>query len=305
MTTALCGICQAPCQDPTAYLCRDHQRGLARAIATIADLAGDATAVIARQVRTGPATAGSSAGAPPPLPVDLAAARTAWAVGNTLTTWARHVSETRGMLIPAPERVVGPLCPGGWWCKHHTCQTIAWRGLQPVGRTVALWLAGHVRWLAYRPEAAEAYADLDDAALSLKRVVFGPRAKAYYGRCWEPDPKLPTGQCEGELYADPKAALVTCPDCGLEYDTETRRTWLLGRLRERRAGAADAARALAAFGVQVDGRAVTSAMIRNWADRGRLAADGNHAYLIAEVIAVAGQIDAAKTRHTQSERISA
>ena len=122
MTLPECARCGHPVADmayvcspctvglTTALLGNDHRLG---AIALLDEL----PVTIARLDRLG--EAGHSSGETP-LPFDWDASDAAWAVQNTITTWARHCAEERGLAVTA----------------------------EP-----ALWLAGQLEWLRHRPEA--------------------------------------------------------------------------------------------------------------------------------------------------------
>lgn len=83
-----------------------------------------------------------------PFSWDAAAARDA--VVNTLTTWARHCAETRGIEVEG---------------------------------TAAMWLIGQLDWLRHRQEGPEAYDELHWTIGLLRRTVDVPPEREYAGRC--------------------------------------------------------------------------------------------------------------------------
>jgi len=246
--TATCDLCGRP-MGGQAYICARCAEVLDGALTQIASLAGDVVDEIARLARHGE-RGGRAQGHP--LPVDLAAVQRASEVANTVSTWARHVAETRGLEVDGP-------------------------GLGEV----AGWLAGHVEWLSHQPEAPEAHRDLTEAAGQLRRLVDGPTPRWYAGPCGA---ALDAGPCETDLYASPGARTVRCPGCGAQHDAADRKEWLLDVARNHLAHAELIARAVTALG-----RECTSSMIRNYADRGRLVAhgtmaSGSPAYRVGDVL---------------------
>jgi hypothetical protein len=84
------------------------------------------------------------------MPFSWDAADAAWGIWNTITTWARHCAEERGLTITG---------------------------------TVASWLIGQVEWLRHRPEAPQAFDELHDAIRRLRRVVDQPPPRMFAGHC--------------------------------------------------------------------------------------------------------------------------
>jgi hypothetical protein len=181
---------------------------------------------------------GGPSSAETPLPFAWDASDAAWAIHNTLATWARHVSESRGHPLLA-------------------------------GRTsgVAVWLWRHVDWLRMRPEAEEAFDELHACTRLLQRTVDAHLEKWYAGRCGADtldDEGLLT-ECSKDLYAPSGAEWVTCTDCGASFSAEDRKADLLDQVQDHLAIAEEIARALHAWGWPV-----TSAQIRGYAFRNRL-----------------------------------
>lgn len=203
-TEAQCDLCDRPAG--TAYVCSICSTRVVRQLRQLADIAPELQTTIARQGRSG----GGSGGDRHPLPVDLGAAETAWAVTNTVTTWARHVAETRGE----------PLL------------TYDLAG-------AAAWLAGQMEWLRCQPEASEALDELADACALAVRVVDRRADRWYAGPCV---------LCAEDLYALPGAATIRCPRCQAKHDAQERREQLLVAAQDRLVHAELIGRALIALG---------------------------------------------------------
>lgn len=268
-------ICACGCGRPVAdgYARHDCARRLAQTLTVAAGHAEDAWDVIARQARVG--TAGGArrlepepppapedlrrnpvtafgwqasverpiAGAlrPEPTPVDLGASDRYAAVGNTMTTWARHVAEERND------------------------RPMAHAGANPIAHA-ARYLAVHADHMRGQPWAGEAFDELERACRQLERLVDRPADKELVGVC----------DCGKVLYAAHGRRFVTCPvaTCQLQWEVENSRDILRDALRERLFTASECAR-LAAFWHERTQPQIR-ALITTWTrpDRHRLEARG-------------------------------
>lgn len=258
-----CDRCGRPVIDQS-YVCVDDRNRLVDQLATVVKVAGEARYTIAAS----------------PLLFGLAVGDATWAGANTLTTWARHCAESRGIDLPRVR--IRSLA-----CRHPTCRAV--RRHHAVGPTcarklpaehpmavVATWLAGQLDWLRHRPEAAEAWDELDHATRLIVRYVDNRPDRWYAGPCGE-------NGCEQELEPVAGAKVIHCPACGAEHDAQARREWLLDQAEDQLAGAAWIAATLTRLG-----RPVTAGTVRKWGDRGRLLEHGHDAggrplYRLSEV----------------------
>jgi predicted RNA-binding Zn-ribbon protein involved in translation (DUF1610 family) len=231
----------------TAYVCPDCARELRRDLETVAKVAGEVVTTIARLDHIGERDGeGSPAGDPEAradnalfpmaLPVNLDAGEQHDAAVNALTTWARHVHETSGRALPV----------------------VARRDEHPLA-VLAAWLVDQLDWLRHRPEAADAFGQLSEAARTLVRIVDRPPSRWYAGPCGH-------GDCTETLRPVAGATTAICPACGAEHDLDRRRAWLLEQAEELWAPATRLAHLLTQLGVTC-----TPEMIRGYAHRGRLA----------------------------------
>lgn len=139
--------------------------------------------------------------------VNAKASRLQAAATNTLTTWVRHLCETRGIDVP---RMTAAEC--------------------------AQWLAKHSHAIASDEAAKECHDDIVDLTDRIRRIVNRPSPPVFCGPC----PTLLTDEerakliddgeedreeCHTRLYAPPKADQVTCPRCGFEYDVKELQAW--------------------------------------------------------------------------------
>lgn len=307
MSQPLCERCSRPLSGQ-AYVCSGCTNRTAEALERIADLAGEVEAAIAKLVRHG----GFEGGARDrrPLPVDLDASNRAAAIGNAVATAARDVAESRGIpLPPRPARTLGPQCRSGISCGHGSCEVI--RGRRDVGVAIAArWLRGQLEWLRHQRQAAEVFADLENAATDLIRMVAGPLPRWFAGQCWEPiegvDEHGQPKRCANELYAAPGATTVHCRDCGMTHELAYRKEWLLREANNTLAHAELIARALTALGVDD----VTPARVRGMARHGRLVAHGTDRagrpiYKVGEVLAVIEEQDRIKVERAAAREAKA
>lgn len=297
-------------QHDTAYICHTCAGRTTASLLQLSRLLadGDLDTTIARQDRITSGGGGGSVEAP--LPINLGASARMAAVSNTLTTWARHIAEARGMRVaPSEQPMHGAACRLGD-CRHATCHRIrngrrALQGGQLAA--VAYWLSEQCGWLRHQPEAAEAIGELDDAAAAAHHVVDRPAPRWYAGPC---------GQCGQHMYAQPGRDVVACR-CGAQYEAAMLRRWLLDSARGTLVHAELLARAIVALGVTAaDGAPVTPAQVRGMARRGRIAERGTDQaqrplYRVGEVLDVlAEQARTARSRQriaaaqVQDERVA-
>jgi hypothetical protein len=214
----------------TAYACPADALSLAETLVIAAGHAEDAETVIARQTRYG---GGSRGGSSEPLPVDLTAAARYDAIENAIGTWTRHVLEAQEIDLPAWQAYAGPPCAAGW-CEHDSCREV--RGGRPTSdvAVAAAWLATQTGWLRKRPEAGEAFAELEHACRDLARLVDRPADQELVGMC----------DCGKVLYAPRGKVAVTCPvpTCKLRWNVAESREILRKALRGRLFTASECAR---------------------------------------------------------------
>jgi hypothetical protein len=202
------------------------------------------------------------------LPYLPGMATQAYAAINAITTTARDIAETRGIQVPMPGPMAGPLCRAGWGCKHPTCALIRARSIDHPAARAAAFLLTQLDWIRKHADAAAYVDELSTAAATLLWCVDRPPNTAYAGPCWET--LADESRCGFELYAIEGAAIVECRGCGTTHVLADRRKWLRGEVQDALAIAATLAAGLSSLDMPV-----TSSMIRNYAARGRIVAHGH------------------------------
>jgi hypothetical protein len=238
-----CVKCERPMADQ-AYACTACRDRTAEQLDAIAD-ATPAARDIAHGLSRHAGGSGSSGKPESRLPLDLAATSKLDAVQGSLTTWARHIAETRH---------------GATW--------------GPAGDPVvaaARWLRGQLEWMRHRREAGEFLSDVAAAVRVVLGIARGPAEQKYLGPCGAPippEPRQPGEElvatwvdeaCQGDVYAYRGARTGRCRTCGAEVATSEREAWLDGEVRGH---AFRAAHIADAYGVNVK-------TIRTWASRPR------------------------------------
>lgn len=245
MTQPTCDLCSRPLPDQ-AYVCSTDRDRVREDLDRIIDLAGEVETTVAKLVSFGDQVGPGSGERP--LPFDPKAAERAEALKGELATWAKRVSEERGVEIPRPAGELGAV-------------------------VAARFLAENLEWLRHRQEAAVAFGSLRTVARQLEGLVGRPPELRYRGPCWaelgELDEAGDPLRCQEILYARPDSDIVKCRFCGAEYDANERREWLLSEARSTLAHAALISSALTALDLPV-----AVGTIYSWASRGRLVDHG-------------------------------
>lgn len=234
------------CGNPTnANLCRPCTAVLERAIAELPRDLADLQAVATRQA-VGPLGLGIGRQWDGPFeenslgdaPWDFApgAADQVWAAANTVSTWVRHLAESRGIHGPVAERGSYSLVRrltidrnrAGWiYLRMFTPSQE-----QPL-RTLINWLLSNVESIRYDEAAAEVYEELTGLHHENERWILGRSGEeAFAGNCdatqvgFEIDELgvlVPVAaRCGVPLYGHEGEAHVRCGACGSRYELQPR-----------------------------------------------------------------------------------
>jgi hypothetical protein len=228
--------CGRPVTD--AYVCTDCATRAERALGEVNWLLHELDLVLTRQTARSEHVGGHSPDRPLAFAWDAADLR--WALENTVTTWAR-------VILTEKPKVSDP------------------SGLSTG--LVAAWMTGQVEWLRHHPAGHEAVDEITACVAKATRAVDVRPARIYAGPCTAANGDR---QCGHDLYADPSSAVVTCPACRARYDVAERRAWLMDSARDHLATAREASRLC----WTLLGDLVTTAMIRGYVHRGKLAPHG-------------------------------
>lgn len=288
MTRIACAVCQAATDAALCRRCTDEiERALAELPADLENLEAVATGQAAGPVGLGDAAhqwdGPRSDGALGDAPWVFApgAADQLWVVGNTLSTWIRHLCEQRGCAVP---RLV-------------TVDTIAARGSLTRGAVfsstasvaasadAARWLLAHLDSIRLDVAAAQIHDELTALPVENRRwITLPPPAEEFHGLCDAPDvraeldgdhvtPRIST--CGTRLWSREGAQRIDCPVCGASYSRAERQTSMLKELTDTLGTVRQVAATLTSLG-----RSVTVKQIDHWVRRGFVANRGGMPKLV-------------------------
>lgn len=245
MSETPCPACGNP--SPDGLLCRLCTNRLKADLAALPELLRELDVTVTRQARIGSGAAKDRT----PLPVNLAASDTAWAVRNTLLTWVRtiEIGDADGL----PDK------PGAW-CN---------------------WLGRRIERIRGHDEAGMLADEIGYCVVSIRQVVDLPPDLLYCGQC-------PT--CGRDLMAKPGAKVVTCKRCEragittVEVDVEvTRRLMLTAAQRDGEARLLTLSELIEHIDV-FHGYRLNPDTVRQWVKRGRLMRRPGGLYDVTEVV---------------------
>lgn len=292
MTT--CAICTRPVGD-NAYICQEDTLRLERSLGDVRWIDTELDVVLARQTATGERVGGVSV--EKPLPYDPRATEARWVLANTVTTWARIISEEN----TPKSQPIGPI-HHGLRCGHVSCDEIyiGWEAHRQaqipsvggIGITAA-WIASWSGWLRHHAAAEDAWDELGSAIADARRLIDTRPERVYAGPCGG----LDDVECGRDLYALKDAIDITCPTCTRKYDIRDRRAELLDAARDYLATAKE----ISGFLTPMFDSEVTTAMIRGYQRRDRIAMKGSNVDGVA-MFKIGDVIDAAtKARYDDRE----
>lgn len=286
-----CTVCGGPVRD--ANLCKPCTRELERAIAELPADLRDLELVATRQA-AGPLGLGDPArqwDGPPedgalgdePWVFAPAAADQLWAAANTITTWIRHLCETRGIQSPTATRgthqTVRQLHIDRNRMHVRTRRVFVPSPDQPLGPLVE-WLLTNLDAIRQDEAAAQIHDELTGLHTENERWILGrPGLDEYFGVCDAPDVRVEQGDdgtlhpvvstCGVHLFGITDAKHIDCRACGARYTRSERETAMLRQMADRLATVRQAASALTKLG-----RTVTVKQIDGWLRRGLIVARG-------------------------------
>lgn len=266
-----CGSCGQTTTDG-APLCLDEARALAHTLRAVPDLLDDLDLTLTRQDRL--SGDGGRRSTETPVPWKEQVPDVVWALGNTLTTWARDLAERRRLTIPRPTRPTRParaVPPGAHADPRPAARFTVVPASAVVVEHTALWLADHVSHLRLLADAVAAHDEITDAIVAARRVTDRPVDRAYLGTCAA---HLDAGTvCDVDLYAHPRHTSTVCPACHTEHDVAQRREQLRAAVADylewHTGTAAEVAGLLRMSGVDIG-----TSTIRRWAADGRMTTAG-------------------------------
>lgn len=289
--TRPCDVCQA---DTDAYLCRRCTAEVERALAELpADLT-DLQAVATRQAagplglghghyvelgRNGAPNVAIDAATDEPWVFAVGAADQLWVIGNTLSTWTRHLCETRGLEPPRASR--GTWTERSWWTLRiernrmridtHRQRVFVPSPDQPLA-DLSRWLLTNLDAIRLDEAAAQIHDEITGMRRENHRWIIGRGHPMFAGRCdaadvradFQPDGTITphVGVCGADLYGYLTERVVRCTTCGAEYDLAERKRWMLDQVDDQWATAHVIADAL----TNLD-EPLNAATLRSWVAR--------------------------------------
>lgn len=201
--------CGRPVRD-TAVICDGCANELRLDLAEAGWVTDELDITMTRQRSIG--TEGGSASASTPLPWHDKAAEATRNLHNLLVLWVRLCHE---------ERVGGP-------------------SELPADNNAALatWLTQRLDALAHHDAAAEAHHEITEAMHDARRIIFWKRkSRTYLGACEQTvvddEGYVIHEKCDGDVYADPDAAVGHCDDCGHGFTVVIRKGEIERQLDDR------------------------------------------------------------------------
>lgn len=232
-----------------------------------------------------------------PWPFAPGAADMMWVVQNTVSTWWRHIRESRGVHIPK-----GPACAE---CIHFTCLLIRHRN-DP--RALLIDCIDSIR---VDVAAHQLHDEITSLSRRIDSAVVGRRAAdQFLGSCDLADvrvdfdnagnlrPRL--GTCGADLYAREGDREVECSMCGAVYDVTQRKKELAEKVDDQWARPHVIANGLTSLE-----EPVRPETLRKWIERGHVKQvgmddDGHALYRVGDV-----RVRIALARQRQADRASA
>jgi hypothetical protein len=233
-TSTLCG-----CGRPTAgdrFLCGDCSDHYAQALGSVPGLVDDLEVTLAKQARF----------------TDTALVP----VHNTGLPYDQAASDSLHRLRAELVSLVR-------LCVTERVRSSDYRDRWPADTPASMsrWLLWRVDGVAVMAWAADAMT-LVEVVAQAELVVDRPPDRVYAGPC---------DTCRRDLYVDPGQDAVTCERCGIAYDLEARRDWLLDAAYDTLGTATEVARALSSLELPV-----TPDRVWQWRHRGRLTPKGHN-----------------------------
>lgn len=264
--TAVCPVCFA--EQGAGLLCANCTDRLEHDLGDVAAIVAELDTTISRQARIG--NGGKGGLARERMPLNVGAMGVADDLQNTLTTWAREVSD-RG---PAPTDDRQPTV---------------------VAAGMLLWSIDGIR---KHPAVEELVDEITEAIRRARQTVDRPADRQYLGTCggvhgdsidtcdccchgrgaYPPPCDTPGGcgphndgvACTEEVYASPKAKFARCRVCGKEHDVAERRAALLDQSEDMLFSVKEAAQIIGSYGEMQ----ISESTIRSYVSTGQLSYHG-------------------------------
>jgi hypothetical protein len=277
-----CQVCDA---QTSAFLCARCTAEIERALAELPADLSDLQAVATRQA-AGPLGLGDPARQWDGPRQDGAlgdtgwvfapgAADQLWVVGNTVTTWARHLASSRGVELPA---WVADARTASRWLLSNLDAIRHDEAAAQIHDEITSLPVENERWIVGRPSRDQFYGvcDAPDVRSEFSRPSDAPVGPRCYGltscghescdaiRTAEREPVIVTraSTCGADLYGQPDAERVRCQACGRTYATKDRRDEMRTAIPDQLGTIPEVAAALSSLDRPVHVEALNSAVRR-------------------------------------------
>lgn len=266
--TTTCTVCAAK---TSAFLCNTCTRQLTDAFDALPALVNEILTAMTRQARVYRSTSRRRQPDPDwrgsdhaliatPLPLDVDASDLLHRAGNELTTWARHLAETRG--VELPPLTTGPVVTHdvyvtvvrNRWRVHREPRIV--RGVQQrTDAALVRWLLEHRDAIRHDEAADQIHAAITKLRDDILAAIDRSPSPLYAGPCHttssQPFTEVRGGtiyvqvteqKCERQLYAWPGAETIKCDGyrvrelgdegCGAEHTFAEREEWLIDSIED-------------------------------------------------------------------------
>jgi hypothetical protein len=235
-----CPVCE--CEQAESLLCHADTTRLERDLGDVTSIVAELDVTRSRQAKIGASGKSGKGWAREKLPIHIGAIEAGDVLANTLTTWARDVTEGRNWVWVAGDRAPS----------------------EQSARALLMCIPD----IRKHPAVVELVDEISDAIRQARHAVDRPADRVYFGACYSetPDEDGRTVTCLEEIWASPSATEVQCRVCGTEWEIAERRAWLLKKAEDMIVTIADASTYLGDIG----NIRVTQASIRGYVHRKRL-----------------------------------
>ncbi|MDG3012396.1 hypothetical protein G4X40_19840 [Rhodococcus sp. D2-41] len=224
-----------------AFLCTNCTAVLRADLTSAEWLANELDVTLTRQSRTAAPNVGyvHTGSDETPLPFDERASIAAALLRNTLSTWARDATESRGLVYDGDTTTAG----------------------------IARWLRGNVDSLRQSATVGELMDGVASVVRDSVRAIDARAMKIFQGPCHAP---TAFGKCQAELWSHRSEPIILCVECGASHTWTGRQQWLDAIIENRLLTAAELIDAI----YLRRGIMLQEKRIHEWAYRNRLRVRG-------------------------------
>jgi hypothetical protein len=217
-------------------LCSSCCDRLERDLGDVASIVADLDVTLSRQAKIGSAGKSGKGWAREKLPIHMGAVEAADVLANTLTTWARDVTEKPAECTCGHENLPAHfhMTPCAIKVAHLARISLDRPLVTNPSHAGARILLSSIPAIRRHPAVVELVDEISDAIRQARHAVDRPADRVYFGACYSetPDEDGRLITCVEEIWASPAATEVTCRVCSVEWSIAERRAWLLKRAED-------------------------------------------------------------------------